>query len=109
MPNYGVSYPTQEEELRANEAEADAMARAEQSNFIATFQQIPRTSAARLEELSQALVQEFNSTMDNARLEPYDLQEDLMVGLKKLFLEEANVIQARKEFAAKIAGSKHEA
>jgi hypothetical protein len=46
--------------------------------------------------------------MESARLEPYERQEDLMAELKKLLQEESNVVQAKKEFAAKVAGSKHE-
>lgn len=103
-----MSYPTQEDELRAKEAQADSIARTEQSNFVASFQQIPKRNGARLEELSQKIVREFNGTMESARLEPYERQEDLMAGLKKLLQEESNVVQAKKEFAAKVAGSKHE-
>ncbi|HEV8405840.1 MAG TPA: hypothetical protein VGQ13_08040 [Nitrososphaera sp.] len=40
--------------------------------------------------------------MDNARVQPYDRQEDLMAGLQKLLKEQINVIDARYTYTLKI-------
>jgi ribosome-binding protein aMBF1 (putative translation factor) len=99
-------YPTQEDELRAKEADADTAARIEQSAFLSAFQSIPKNNATRLSELSQEIVDNFNSIMNDARQQPYARQEDLMAGLKKLFEEEINVIEARLEYTNKISPSR---
>jgi hypothetical protein len=40
--------------------------------------------------------------MDEARQEPYQRQEDIMAGMKKLLEEQINVIEARRSYTIKI-------
>lgn len=40
--------------------------------------------------------------MDDSRQQPFERQEDLMVGIKKLFEEEIKVIEARRVYIMKI-------
>jgi len=40
--------------------------------------------------------------MDQARQEPYQRQEDIMAGMKKLLEEQINVIEARRSYTIKI-------
>jgi hypothetical protein len=97
-----MSYPTQEEELRAKEARAEALKQAEESNFVSTFRTIPKRNVQRLSELADNVIKNFNAVMDNARVQPYDRQEDLMAGLQKLLKEQINVIDARYTYTLKI-------
>ena len=98
----GVSYPTQEDELRAKEAQAEARAQEEQSNFVASFLSIPKNNSQKLGEVSQSIVNTFNEIMQNARQEPFAKQENMMAGLKKLFQEEINVIDSMSQYSAKL-------
>jgi hypothetical protein len=95
------SYPTQEDELRAKEAEAEDVKRAEETRFLALFQSAPRNTE-KLSELANSIVNNFNSIMIGSRHEPYQKQEDLMAGMKKLFEEQINVIEARRAYTIKI-------
>ena len=95
-------YPTQEDELRTREAQADSSKQAEEAKFLSTFQTIPVRNAKRLSELANAIVSNFNRIMDQARQEPYQRQEDIMAGMKKLFEEQINVIEARRSYTIKI-------
>jgi len=95
------SYPTQEDELRAKEAEAEEIKRAEEVRFLAMFQSAPRNTE-KLSELANSIVNNFNSIMTQSRQEPYQKQEDLMAGMKKLFEEQVNVIKARRDYTIKI-------
>jgi hypothetical protein len=40
--------------------------------------------------------------MEGARQEPYQRQEDIMAGMKKLLEEQINVIEARRTYTVKI-------
>jgi hypothetical protein len=95
-------YPTQEDELRTREAQADNSKQAEEAKFLSTFQTIPVRNAKRLSELANAIVSNFNRIMDQARQEPYQRQEDIMAGMKKLLEEQINVIEARRSYTIKI-------
>ena len=97
-----MSYPTQEEELRAKEAQAEERKNAEESNFLSLFQTSPKKNAPRLVELANSIVGNFNSIMSESRLEPYEWQEDIMAGMKRLFQEQINVIEARRVYTIKI-------
>ncbi|HEX2615101.1 MAG TPA: hypothetical protein VHL10_06380 [Nitrososphaera sp.] len=95
------SYPTQEDELRAKEAEAEDIKRAEEARFLATFQGAQKNTE-KLSELANSIVSNFNSIMAESRQEPYQRQEDLMAGMRKLFEEQVNVIEARRAYTIKI-------
>lgn len=97
-----MSYPTQEDELRAKEASAEDVEAAEESRFLAIFQNVPKKNAQRLAQLAHAIVDNFNTVMNDSRQQPYERQEDLMVGMKKLLEEEIRVIEARRVYTAKI-------
>ncbi len=97
-----MSYPTQEDEMRAKEAEAENLKVAEETSFLATFRSVPKKNAAKLEEVSKTIVGTFNGIMTEARAEPYQRQEDLMAGMKRLFQEQINVIEARRKYTIKI-------
>lgn len=96
------SYPTQEDELRAKEAEAENLKSAEESRFLSAFQTVPKKNGQRLSEQASAIVSNFNSIMSGLRQEPYERQENLMAGLKRLFEEQINVIDARYAYTVKI-------
>jgi hypothetical protein len=97
-----MSYPTQEDELRAKESGAEELKTAEESRFLSTFQSVPKKNAPRLGQLAGTIVNNFNVVMRNVRQEPYERQEQLMVGLKKLFEEQIRVIEARRVYTLKI-------
>ena len=95
------SYPTQEDELRAKEAEAEDIKRAEEVRFLSTFQGAPKNTE-KLSELANSIVDNFNTIIAKSRKEPYQRQEDLMAGMRKLFEEQVNVIEARRAYTIKI-------
>ena len=95
-------YPTQEDELRTREAQADSIKQTEEAKFLSTFQTIPARNAGRLSELANSIVSNFNRVMDEARQEPYQRREDIMAGMKKLLEEQINVIEARRSYTIKI-------
>jgi hypothetical protein len=95
-------YRTQEDELRAREAQADSIKQAEEAKFLSTFQTIPARNVGRLSDLANAIVSNFNKILDEARQEPYQRQEDIMAGMKKLLEEQINVIEARRSYTIKI-------
>jgi hypothetical protein len=97
-----MSYPTQEDELRAKEAEAEDLKVAEETSFLAAFRSVPKNNADRLEEMSKSIVDTFNGIMNEARTEPFERQEDVMAGMKRLFQEQINVIEARRKYTIKI-------
>lgn len=97
-----MSYPTQEDDLRAKEARAENIKAAEESMFLSMFQNIPKKNSPRLSHLANTIVDNFNNLMHNSRQQPYERQEDLMVGLKKLLEEEEKVIEARRVYTLKI-------
>jgi hypothetical protein len=83
-------YPTQEDELRTREAQADSIKQTEEAKFLSTFQTIPARNAGRLSELANSIVSNFNRIMD------------IMAGMKKLLEEQINVIEARRSYTIKI-------
>ena len=95
-------YPTQEDELRTKEAQAENIKQAEEAKFLATFQTIPMRNIHRLSELANAIVSNFNRIMEEVRQEPYQRQEDIMAGMKKLLEEQINLIEARRAYTIKI-------
>lgn len=97
-----MSYPTQEDELKAKEALAEKLKAAEESKFLSTFQNIPKKNVRGLTQLADTIVDYFNTVMDNSRQQPYERQEDLMVGMKKLLEEQIGVIEARRVYNLKI-------
>jgi hypothetical protein len=97
-----MSYPTQEDEMRAKEAMAQKVERSEESSFLSTFQSVPKRNNERLSELARQIVENFNVIMDDARQKPFDRQEEVMAGMKRLFREQINVIEARRTYTIKI-------
>jgi hypothetical protein len=97
-----MSYPTQEDELRAKETRAEDIEAAEESRFLSTFQNVPKKNVQGLAQMAQTVIDNFNTVMDDSRQQPYERQEDLMVGMKKLLEEEIRVIEARRIYTAKI-------
>jgi hypothetical protein len=97
-----MSYPTQEDEMRAKEAVAQNAERSEESIFLSTFQSIPRRNNERLAELAQQIVDVFNGVMEETRQRPFERQEEVMAGMKRLFIEQINVIEARRAYAIKL-------
>ena len=95
------SYPTQEDELRAKEAEAEDTKRTEEARFLSTFRGAPKNTE-KLSELANSVVDNFNTIIAKSRQEPYQRQEDLMAGMRKLFEEQVNVIEARRAYTIKI-------
>ncbi|HEY1211483.1 MAG TPA: hypothetical protein VGE82_00890 [Nitrososphaera sp.] len=95
-------YPTQEDELLAKEAHAENIKQIEETRFLATFQTTPARNAHNLSELANTIVNNFNQVMEQARHEPYQRQEDIMAGMKKLLEEQINVIEARRAYTVKI-------
>ena len=97
-----MSYPTQEDELRAKEAQAEEIKNAEEARFLSDFQSVPKRNGERLAQLANAVVSNFNGIMSESRQKPYERQEDIMAGMKKLFQEQINVIEARRAYTIKI-------
>lgn len=97
-----MSYPTQEGELRAKEAQAEEVKNAEEARFLSAFQVVPKRNGERLVQLAKAIAGSFNVIMSESRQKPYELQEDIMAGMKKLFQEQINVIEARRAYTVKI-------
>jgi len=97
-----TSYPTQEDELRAKEDNAEFLKRSEEKRFLSIFQGTPKRNLEKLSALADIIVDNFNSIMSKSRLEPYQRQEDIMAGLRKLFEEQINVINARCAYTVKI-------
>jgi hypothetical protein len=97
-----MSYPTQEDELRAKEAQAEDVKNEEETKFLSTFQSVPRKNSERLAEMASAVVSSFNRVMAESRLKPFERQEDVMAGMKKLFEEHINVIEARRTYTVRI-------
>jgi hypothetical protein len=95
-------YPTQEDELRTREAQAETTKQAEEATFLSTFQTTPIRNVERLSDLAKIIVSNFNRIMEAARQEPYQRQEDIMAGMKKLLEEQINVIEARRAYTIKI-------
>jgi hypothetical protein len=95
-------YPTQEDELRTREAQAETIKQTEEVKFLSTFQTIPIRNAERLSEMAKTIVSNFNRIVEAARQEPYQRQEDIMAGMKKLLEEQINVIEARRAYTIKI-------
>jgi hypothetical protein len=97
-----MSYPTQEDEMRAKEANAQNVERSEESSFLSTFQTIPERNSERLSQLAREIVDNFNGLMNETRQKPFERQEEVMMGMKRLFREQINVIEARRAYSVKI-------
>jgi hypothetical protein len=97
-----MSYPTQEGDLRAKEAQAEEVKNAEEARFLSAFQGVPKRNGERLAQLANAIVGSFDGIMSESRQKPYERQEDIMAGMKKLFQEQINVIEARRAYTVKI-------
>ena len=77
------SYPTQEDELRTKEAEAEDFNKSEEAAFLETFQTIPKKSGQKLFQQARGIVDTFNSMMSVSRIQPYENKRNLCQGLKK--------------------------
>lgn len=97
-----MSYPTQEDELRAKEAQAEDMKNAEAARFLTAFRGIPKRNGERLAQLANTIVGNFNGIMSGSRQKSYERQEDIMAGMKKLFQDQINAIEARHAYTVKI-------
>ena len=96
------SYPTQEDEFRTKEAEAEDFNKSEETAFLEIFQTIPKKSGQKLFQQARGIVDTFNSMMSVSRIQPYEKQEELMSGLKKMLIEQTNVIDAHRTYVIKI-------
>ena len=96
------SYPTQEDEFRTKEAEAEDFNKSEETAFLEIFQTIPKKSSQKLFQQARGIVDTFNSMMSVSRIQPYEKQEELMSGLKKMLIEQTNVIDAHRTYVTKI-------
>ena len=56
-------YPTQEDELRTREAQAETIKQTEEAKFLSTFQTVPVRNFGRLSEMAEAIVKNFNRIM----------------------------------------------
>jgi hypothetical protein len=96
------SYPTQEDELRTKEAEAEDFNKSEEAAFLETFQTIPKKSGQKLFQQARGIIDTFNSIISVSRIQPYEKQEELMSGLRKMLIEQTNVIDAHRMYVKKI-------
>jgi hypothetical protein len=96
------SYPTQEDELRTREAEAEDFNKSQESVFLEIFQTIPKKNSQKLFQEAKAIINTFSSLMSVSRIQPYEKQEELMSGIKKMLIEQINVIDARRMYALKL-------
>jgi hypothetical protein len=96
------SYPTQEDELRTREAEAEDFNKSLESAFLEIFQTIPKKNSQKLSQEAKAIINTFSSLMSVSRIQPYEKQEELMSGIKKMLIEQINVIDARRMYALKL-------
>jgi hypothetical protein len=95
-------YSTQEDELRAKEAEAEDFEKMEETAFLESFQTIPKKSGQKLFQQARSIIDTFNIVMSVSRMQPYEKQEQLMSGIKKMLKEQINVIEARRIYTIKI-------
>jgi hypothetical protein len=100
--NDSQSYPTQEDELRTKEAEAEDFNKSEEAAFLEMFQTIPKKSGQKLFQQARGIIDTFNSIISISRIQPYEKQEELMSGLKKMLIEQTNVIDAHRTYVRKI-------
>ena len=96
------SYPTQEDELRTQEAEAEDFNKSQESGFLEIFQSIPKKNSQKLLQQAKAIINTFSNLMSESRIQPYEKQEELMSGIKKMLIEQINVIDARRMYALKL-------
>ena len=96
------SYPTQEDELRTREAEAEDFNKSQESAFLEILQTIPKKNSQKLFQKAKAIMDTFSSLMSVSRIQPYEKQEELMSGIKKMLIEQINVIEARRMYALKL-------
>ncbi|HZB17861.1 MAG TPA: hypothetical protein VE445_11900, partial [Nitrososphaeraceae archaeon] len=96
--NDSQSYPTQEDELRTKEAEAEDFNKSEEAAFLEIFQTIPKKSGQKLFQQARGIIDTFNSIISVSRIQPYEKQEELMSGLRKMLIEQTNVIDAHRMY-----------
>jgi hypothetical protein len=96
------SYLTQEDELRTREAEAEDFNKSQESVFLEIFQTISKKNSQKLSQEAKAIINTFSSLMSVFRIQPYEKQEELMSGIKKMLIEQINVIDARRMYALKL-------
>ena len=96
------SYPTKEDEFRTKEVEAEDFNKSEETAFLEIFQTIPKKSGQKLFQQARGIVDTFNSMMSVSRIQPYEKQEELMSGLKKMLIEQTNVIDVHRTYVIKI-------
>jgi hypothetical protein len=96
------SYPTQEDELRTREAEAEDFNKSQESAFLEILQTIPKKNSQKLFQQAKAIIDTFSSLMSVSRIQPYEKQEELMSGIKKMLIEQINVIEARRMYTLKL-------
>ena len=96
------SYPTQEDELRTQEAEAEDFNKSQESAFLEIFQTIPKKNSQKLLQQAKAIINTFSNLMSESRIQPYEKQEELISGIKKMLIEQINVIDARRMYALKL-------
>jgi hypothetical protein len=96
------SYLTQEDELRTREAEAEDFNKSQESAFLEIFQTIPKKSSQKLFQQAKAIIDTFNSLMSVSRIQPYEKQEELMSGIKKMLIEQINVIDVYRIYTLKL-------
>src|SRR6476661_5161713 len=95
-------YPTQEDELRAKESTAENLKKIIEDEFLEAFRRIPKEKEQKIYQQARSIVDTFNTLMSVSRIQPYEKQEKLMYGLKKLLKEQINVIEAQRIYAIKI-------
>ena len=95
------SYATREDEPKTKEAEAEDFNKSEESVFLEMFRTIPKRDQ-KLFQQALEIKDTFTSMMSVSRIQPYEKQEELMAGLKKLLIEQINVIDARRRYVIKI-------
>jgi hypothetical protein len=96
------SYPTQEDELGTKEVEVGDFNKSEETAFLEIFQTIPKKSGQKLFQQARGIIDTFNSIISVSRIQPYEKQEELMSGLKKMLIEQTNVIDAHRTYVRKI-------
>ena len=96
------SYPTQEDELRTKEAEAEDFNKSQESAFLEIFQTIPKKSSQKLFQQAKEIIDTFNSLLSVSRIQPYEKQEELMSGIKKMLIEQINVIDVYRIYTLKL-------
>ena len=88
--------------MRAKEASSQDAERSEELRFMSTFSSVPQRNKERLAELAHNIVTGFNSLMAETRQSPFERQEDVMAGMKRLLTEQVKVVESRRVYAVKL-------